>query len=90
MPPTLGASRDIEAPLDLVPTRLTESLKQSFNLDHPDKQTIVSLERRLRVMVKKFDVVVQENEYLRTQLRSSEEIRRNQTELIKLLQAERQ
>jgi len=59
IPSTLGASRDnIEAPLDLVPTRLTESLKQSFNMDHPDKQTIVSLERRLRVMLKKFDVVV--------------------------------
>lgn len=92
LPPTLGATKDIEAPLtlDQVPTRLTESLKQSFNMDHPDKQTIVQLERRLRVMLKKFDVVVSENEYLRTQLRSSEEIRKNQTELIKLLQAERQ
>ena len=62
IPSTLGASRDnrvnIEAPLDLVPNRLTESLKQSFNMDHPDKQKIVSLEGRLRVTLKKFDVVV--------------------------------
>lgn len=35
-------------------------------------------------------MAIEENEYLRTQLHSSEEIRRNQAELIKLMQSEQQ
>jgi hypothetical protein len=40
------------------------------------------------LVTKKFQLAIEENEYLRTQLHSSEEIRKNQAELIRLMQNE--
>jgi lipid II:glycine glycyltransferase (peptidoglycan interpeptide bridge formation enzyme) len=39
----------------------------------------------VKVLQQRVEVLAQENTYLRTQLESSEEIRKNQNELIKLL-----
>ncbi|TNV73183.1 hypothetical protein FGO68_gene4345 [Halteria grandinella] len=71
-------------------TPLTTSHASAFNLSHPDKQTIQQLTHRIKLITKKYHLAIEENEYLRTQLQGSEEIRKNQGELIRLMQSEQQ
>ena len=49
-----------------VPLPLIESHSQTFNIHHPDKQALNILLSKLKTSQKKFQVTVQENEYLRT------------------------
>jgi hypothetical protein len=53
---TTASQRQIPRPVE--PPVLIESHKQSFNIDHPEKQAVVAAERKLKVMQKKFQVVV--------------------------------